>query len=75
MGEDGSSPNPAEAPAGGEDTPTIRGEAAPEPPASEDLDATMTVTGWVLLAVIGLGLLALAFVLRIAAPRRSSAAR
>jgi hypothetical protein len=75
VGEDGSSPDPAEAPGGGEDNASTRGEAAPEPPASEDLDSSVTVSGWVLLAVIGLGLLVLAFVLRIAGPKRISTAR
>jgi len=48
--------------AGSEGEPTTRGE---------DLNAETTgTTGWVVLAVVGLGLLLLAFVLRAAAPKR-----
>jgi anti-sigma factor RsiW len=61
----------------GEDDPgTSRGEEEPGTPAAEhDLDAGTSVSGWLILAVAGLALLILAFVLRIAAPTRSPAGR
>lgn len=61
----------------GEDDPgTSRGEEEPGTPAAQDLDSgTTTVTGWVILAVAGLALLALAFFLRIATPTWGEAGR
>lgn len=63
--------------AAGEDDPgTSRGEEEPgTPPAAQDLDATTTVSGWVVLVIAGLALLVLAFLLRITGPPRSTAGR
>jgi hypothetical protein len=60
-------PTPAGQEAAGEDDEGSEGE----PTRGEDLDAESTgATGWLVLAVVGLGLLVLAFGLRAAAPKR-----
>ena len=63
--------------AGGDDDPdTSPGEEMPASAPGDDLAAdTTTTSGWILLAVVGLGLLAVAFVLRLAAPKPVPARR
>jgi len=63
--------------AAGEDDPDASlGEETPASAPGDDLMADTTVTsGWILLAMVGLGLLVMAFVLRLAAPKAAAAGR
>jgi hypothetical protein len=61
-------PTPEGGEAGGEDDEG--GEETPANPRSENLDAESAVSGWLVVAGLGLGLLVLAVILRAAAPKR-----
>jgi hypothetical protein len=79
VGAMGPTPTADEGAAAGEDDPDSRGEETPTAPPGNDLEGTTTVvSGWILMAAVGLMLLVAAFVLRIAGRRpreRSAAAR
>jgi hypothetical protein len=70
IGALGPTPTVDEGAAGGENDPDSRGEETPTAPPGNDLEGTTTVvSGWILMAAVGLVLLVLAVVLRIAGRR------
>lgn len=70
LGAMGPTPNDEGGAAGGEDDPGSRGEETPTARPGNDLESTTSVvSGWILMAALGLVLLVGAFVLRIAGRR------